>query len=161
MEWVSLVDLRCRRYIESVPHKASITPLQPATSSRGRPIRRPSQKGENPPKRGRKRKEREEDLSDDNEGIDGGAVEQPKKSRTEKGAREKVSKGKEKQKEMKNPQTPKRSAKVHSAASSGAHSSAHAPSTPSLKIRLPPLSDIATRTSPTATRSLVDSSAHG
>ncbi|KAJ7197271.1 hypothetical protein GGX14DRAFT_668945 [Mycena pura] len=134
---------------------------KPATSSRGRPIRRPSQKGENPPKRGRKRKEREEDLSDDNEGIDGGAVEQPKKSRTEKGAKEKASKGKEKQKETKNPQTPKRSAKVHSAASSGAHSSAHAPSTPSLKIRLPPLSDIATRTSPTATRSLVDSSAHG
>ncbi|KAJ6606621.1 hypothetical protein DFH09DRAFT_14524 [Mycena vulgaris] len=128
------------------------------TTSRGRPIRRPSQKGaerEDPPKRGRKRKEREDDLSEDNERERGEAVDQLKKSRTEKEAREKGSKGKEKQKEKNNPQSP---AKTLSTSSSTSSAGAAPVTTPSLKIRLPRLSDIALRTSPQAGKSLVDGS---
>jgi len=141
------------------------------TTSRGRPIRRPSQKGaperEEPPKRGKKRKEREEDLESEDEDEElREAVEQVKKSRTEK---EKVSKGKEKEKpkekEKKNP-SPTRPAKALPAAStstSGAPPPAPAPVTPSLKIRLPRLSDIAMHTSPPAAKpkSLVDNGARG
>ncbi|KAF7338578.1 Histone deacetylase associated PHD protein-2 [Mycena venus] len=141
------------------------------TTSRGRPIRRPSQKGppatEEPPKRGRKRKEREEDVESEDEDEDRReAVEQLKKSRTEKETREKVSKGKEKEKpkekEKKNP-SPTRPAKAlpapstSSASTSGAPPPAPAPTTPSLKIRLPRLSDIAMHTSPSAKpKSLAD-----
>ncbi|KAJ6547196.1 hypothetical protein B0H19DRAFT_1266136 [Mycena capillaripes] len=134
------------------------------TTSRGRPIRRPSQKGqekEEPPKRGRKRKEREEELSEDDEGERSEAVEPLKKSRTEK-----VLKGKEKQKEKqkKNP-SPTRPAKVLSAASTSTSAvppAAPTPATPSLKIRLPPLSDIGMHASPSAAKpALVDNGARG
>ncbi|KAJ7929355.1 hypothetical protein B0H13DRAFT_1964995 [Mycena leptocephala] len=138
------------------------------TTSRGRPIRRPSQKGpekQEPPKRGRKRKEREDDNLSEDEGDRAEAVEQLKKSRTEKEAREKVSsKGKEKEKERKNLPSPTRPAKAVSAAStstSGPPPAAPATATPSLKIRLPRLSDIAMHTSPTVTKSLVDNGARG
>ncbi|KAJ7043330.1 hypothetical protein C8F04DRAFT_1074418 [Mycena alexandri] len=134
-----------------------------ATTPRGRPVRRPSQKGlekEEPPKRGKKRKEREENLSDDDEDRSE-AVEQMKKSRTEKEAKEKATKGKEKEKEKKNASAT-RPAKAPPAASASTSASASTtvappsaptPATPSLKIRLPPLSDLATRTSPSAARS--------
>ncbi|KAJ7702440.1 hypothetical protein B0H17DRAFT_1044342 [Mycena rosella] len=135
------------------------------TTSRGRPVRRPSQKGsereEPPPKRGRKRKEREDDLSEDNERDRAEAVAQLKKSRTEKEAREKGLKGKEKQKEKNNPQSPTRPAKTLSATSASTSSTgAAAPVTPSLKIRLPRLIDIA-RTSPQANKALVENGARG
>ncbi|KAJ7684777.1 hypothetical protein DFH06DRAFT_1463025 [Mycena polygramma] len=139
--------------------------LSSKTTSRGRPIRRPAQKAsekEEPPKepakRGRKRKEREEDFSEDDERDRGEAVEQMKKSRTERAAREKVPKGKEKQKEKekKNP-SPTRQVKVLP----GPAPTAAAPATPSLKIRLPRLSDIAMHNPPTAPKSLVDNGARG
>ncbi|KAJ7849077.1 hypothetical protein B0H14DRAFT_2766053 [Mycena olivaceomarginata] len=141
------------------------------TTSRGRPIRRPSQKGlerEEPPKRGRKRKEREEDLESEDEDEDRReAVEQLKKIRTEKEAKETVSKGKQKEKpkekEKKNP-SPTRPAKaLPPTSTNGAPPSASGPTTPSLKIRLPRLSDIAMHTSPPAAKpkSLVDNSARG
>ncbi|KAJ7756753.1 hypothetical protein DFH07DRAFT_819787 [Mycena maculata] len=139
------------------------------TTSRGRLFRRPSQKGFEKddlltprefvasPRRGRKRKEREDDDSEDNERDRAEAVEQLKKSRTEKEAKEKASKAKEKQKEKeKNLPSPMRAAKGFSAASSTA--TAPAPATPSLKIRLPPLSDITLHASPAAAKSLVDNS---
>ncbi|KAJ7445824.1 hypothetical protein B0H11DRAFT_404215 [Mycena galericulata] len=136
------------------------------TTSRGRLVRRPSQKGfekEDPPaKRGRKRKEREEDVSEDNDRDRAEAVEQLKKSRTEKEAKEKAAKGKDKQKE-KNLQSPTRPAKAPSAGSSstaGPAPTAPATATPSLKIRLPRLSDIALHISP-ASKALVDNSAPG
>ncbi|KAJ7470414.1 hypothetical protein FB451DRAFT_1253650 [Mycena latifolia] len=141
------------------------SPASPSKTSRGRPVRRPSQKGperEEPPKRGRKRKEREDDLSEDNERDRAEAVEQLKKSRTEREAKEKGWKGKEKQKEKNNPQSqsPTRPAKTLSTTSSSTSSTGAAPPvTPSLKIRLPRLSDIALRTSPQANKSLVDSGA--
>ncbi|KAJ7168064.1 hypothetical protein C8R43DRAFT_982969 [Mycena crocata] len=140
------------------------------TTSRGRPIRRPSQKDAerkdppNPPKRGRKRKERDDDLSEDNDRDREEAIEQLKRSRTEKEAKEKVPKGKEKQKEKKPLQSPVRPTKVLPAASSstnGALPAAPAPATPSLKIRLPRLSDIALHTSPQVTKTLVDNGARG
>ncbi|KAJ7184142.1 hypothetical protein C8R46DRAFT_1063020 [Mycena filopes] len=110
------------------------------TTSRGRPVRRPSQKGaekEEPPKRGKKRKEREEDLSDDDD--DRGQA---------------ATKGKEKQKEKKNPSPtrPTKAASTTSTSTLAAPPTVPTPATPSLKIRLPPLS-VATRTSPSAARS--------
>ncbi|KAJ7074387.1 hypothetical protein C8F01DRAFT_1100335 [Mycena amicta] len=113
------------------------TSQKTATSSRGRPIRRPAQKGvakDEQPKRGKKRKEREEELSEDDiVELDGAE----KKSRMDKG------------KETKKSYSPK---KVLSTAGQA---------TPSLKIRLPPLSDLAARTSPAALRTVVDLHAHG
>lgn len=134
------------------------SPASPSkTTSRGRPVRRPSQKDsgreEPPPKRGRKRKEREDDLSEDNERDRAEAVEQLKKSRIEKEAREKAAKGKEKQKEKDNPPRP---TKTSSATSSSTSSNSAVPVTPSLKIRLPRLSDIALRTSPQANKAMVE-----
>ncbi|KAF7359443.1 Histone deacetylase associated PHD protein-2 [Mycena sanguinolenta] len=130
------------------------SPASPTkTTARGRPIRRPSQKGlekEEPPKRGRKRKEMDDVESEDDDLDRREAVEQLKKSRTEK---EKTLKGKEKEKpkekEKKNP-SPTRPMKgpPASTSTSSAPPSAPAPATPSLKIRLPRLSDIAMHTSP-------------
>jgi hypothetical protein len=94
-------------------------------------------------------------------------VEQLKKIRTEKEAKETVSKGKQKEKpkekEKKNP-SPTRPAKaLPPTSTNGAPPSASGPTTPSLKIRLPRLSDIAMHTSPPAAKpkSLVDNSARG
>ncbi|KAJ6500369.1 hypothetical protein C8R45DRAFT_977405 [Mycena sanguinolenta] len=129
------------------------SPASPTkTTSRGRPIRRPSQKGlekEEPPKRGRKRKEMDDVESEDDDVDRREAVEQLKKSRTEKEAKEKTAKGKEKakEKEKKNPSST-RPTKGPPASTSSAPPSAPAPATPSLKIRLPRLSDIAMHTSP-------------
>ncbi|KAJ7273372.1 hypothetical protein C8J57DRAFT_1506889 [Mycena rebaudengoi] len=133
------------------------------TTAKGRQVRRPSQKdSDDPPKRGRKRKEREDDLSDENDKDRAEAVEQLKKSRTEKEARENAAKGKEK--ERKKVEAPTRSVKAPSAASpstNGAPPAAPGPvGTPSLKIRLPRLSDLHT-SSPQAAKSMpLDNSTH-
>ncbi|KAK7023831.1 histone deacetylase associated PHD protein-2 [Favolaschia claudopus] len=141
------------------------------TTSRGRVIRRPSQKGgaerEEPPKRGRKRKERDEDIESEDEDDDDDrrvAVEQLKKSRTEKESRATTSKGKEKEKtkEKKNP-SPTRPAKALATAND-TPASASAPITPSLKIRLPRLSDIAMHASPSSAlkaKAIVERDAQG
>ncbi|KAJ6618237.1 hypothetical protein B0H10DRAFT_1251274 [Mycena sp. CBHHK59/15] len=137
----------------------SPVPSSSKTTSRanGRPVRRPSQKGsekEDQPKRGRKRKEREDDLSEDNDRDRNEAVEQLKKSRTEKEAREKAVKGKEREKEKKTLPSPAKT--LSTASSTSGPSSAPGPTTPSLKIRLPRLSDIASHTSSPQAAKFVD-----
>ncbi|KAJ7632294.1 hypothetical protein FB45DRAFT_791280 [Roridomyces roridus] len=105
------------------------------TSTRGRLIRRPSQRGglqneDPPPKRGRKRKDRDDDAVDDDERDRAEAVEQ---LRNGKEATEGKGKGKGKQKE-KAPPTSTTGAPPPTSSTT---------TTPSLKIRLPRLSDIA------------------
>ncbi|KAF7322750.1 Histone deacetylase associated PHD protein-2 [Mycena chlorophos] len=102
-----------------LPHKTT------ATSSRGRPIRRASYKGldrDDAPKRGKKRKERDGESSEDDV-VD---AEEPKKSRVEKSKSRKPASS-----------SPKKVA-------GGSPGQGQAP----LTIRLPPLSGLANRLSP-------------